>query len=125
MNKRILKTLEEYLGLIEDKIIIHDELDREYEIENIKKQIRYIESEIQKEKMRAYVSQLEAFKKHMADTFEKLMGDDCTSDSVDNFYRSDFEINWRGKTVTLANGAEVFQAIEAVIQTEIDDCEEI
>ena len=119
MNKNILKTLEAYL-LTNREFLTLDE------IADIEKQISYIKNEIQKEKMRAYVAQLESFKKHMADTFEKLMGgDDCTNESVDAFYRSDFEINWRGKTVTLANGAEVFQGLEEILWGEIDDCKEV
>jgi uncharacterized membrane-anchored protein len=55
--------------------------------------------------------------------FEVLM-DNGNDDTIDIFYQSEFEITFRGKKVTLANGAEVFQGIEELIQTEIDNEEE-
>ena len=73
--------------------------------------------------MNNYVKQLRDFQSYMNSCFEVLMhhGDDATTDI---FYSSDFEITFRGKKVTLANGADVFQAIEEIIETEIEDCEE-
>ena len=106
MKKEILKTVEAYLLTNRDFI-------SKSEIEGLKAQISHLKHEI-------YVEQLKAFKKHLGDTFENLMGDDCTNDSVNNFYTSEFKILWRGKIVTLANGAEVFQAIEEIVQTEIE-----
>lgn len=76
-------------------------------------------------KMRGYLAQLKAFQRHLNITFEVLMNDDCTNEDVTLFYNSDFEITFRGKTVTLANGAEVFQAIEEIVQNEIDEYEEM
>lgn len=73
--------------------------------------------------LKEYVNQLRKFQRHMEVTFEALMHDDADGDSVDHFYRSDFEIKWRGKTVTLGNGAEVFQGIEYIIAQEIDELE--
>ena len=75
------------------------------------------------EKQCAYLAQLRAFQNYLNACFEVLMdkGDETT---VDVFYNSPFEITFRGKKVTLANGAEVFQAIEEIIQTEIDNEEE-
>lgn len=74
--------------------------------------------------MNNYVKQLKEFQSYMNACFEVLMdhGDHTT---VDIFYNSPFEITFRGKTVTLENGAEVFQGIEGLIQTEIDDYEEV
>jgi uncharacterized membrane-anchored protein len=73
--------------------------------------------------MNNYLKQLKEFQSYMNACFEVLM-DNGDSDTVDIFYRSEFEITFRGKKVTLANGAEVFQGIEELIQTEIDNEEE-
>jgi uncharacterized membrane-anchored protein len=74
--------------------------------------------------MNDYVKQLKEFKNYMNACFDVLMEYGNNGD-IDSFYQSEFEITFRGKKVTLANGAEVFQAIEEIIQTEIDDCEEV
>ena len=71
-----------------------------------------------------YVKQLKEFQNYMTAVFEVLMNNDETAESVDMFYRSDFTITFRGKTVRLANGAEVFQGIEELINNEILDMEE-
>ena len=73
--------------------------------------------------MNNYVKQLKDFQSYLNSCFDVLMyhGD---NESVDMFYKSDFEITFRGKTVTIANGAEVFQAIEEIIATELEECEE-
>ena len=71
-----------------------------------------------------YLSQLKAFREYMNACFDVLMAYGDSSD-VDSFYRSEFEITFRGRKVTLANGADVFQAIEEIIQMEIDNEEEI
>lgn len=110
MNKEILKTIEAYLLTNKDFL-------SESEIRGLEKQIMHLEQAI-------YLDQLKAFKKHMGECFDTMMGDDCTNESVDAFYTSEFKIAWRGKTITLANGAEVFQGIEEIIQTEIDEYEE-
>lgn len=75
-------------------------------------------------RMRGYLAQLKAFQRHLNITFEVLMDEGCTDESVTLFYNSDFEITFRGKTVTLANGAEVFQAIEEIVNNEIEEYEE-
>ena len=107
MKKEILKTVEAYL-------LTNREFISESEITGLKAQITHLKHEI-------YVEQLKAFRKHLEDAFEELMSDDSTDASVDSFYNSEFKINWRGKTVTLGNGAEVFQGIEEIIQNEIDN----
>ena len=71
-----------------------------------------------------YVKQLKDFKFYMNACYEVLM-EYGNNDNISEFYGSDFEITFRGKKVALGNGAEVFQAIEAIIQTEIDECEEV
>lgn len=118
MKAEILKTLKAYMLTNSDFLTLD-------EIADIEKQIAYLKSEIRKEAHREYVSQLKAFSAFMGNTFEQYMGDDCTNETVDIFYNSAFKIEWRGKAVTLANGAEVFQGIEEIIQTEIDNEEEI
>jgi hypothetical protein len=74
--------------------------------------------------MNNYVKQLKEFQTYLTVCFDVMMGDDCTDDTVDIFYNSDFEITFRGKKVTLANGASVFQMIEELIATEIEENEE-
>ena len=109
MNKEILKTVEAYLLTNKDFL-------SEGEIAGLEKQIMHLKQAI-------YVEQLKTFQKHMSECFNTMMGDDCTNESVDDFYTSEFKIAWRGKTVTLANGADVFQGIEEILQIEIDECE--
>jgi hypothetical protein len=77
------------------------------------------------QKQCAYLAQLRAFQDHLNACFEVLMNTGATNETIDIFYNSDFEITFRGKKVSLANGADVFQAIEEIIQCEIDDCEEV
>jgi hypothetical protein len=77
----------------------------------------------EKKMNKQYLSQLKAFREYMGACFDVLMAYGDHGD-VDSFYRSEFEITFRGKSVTLANGADVFQAIEEIIQTEIDNEEE-
>lgn len=77
------------------------------------------------EKECAYLAQLRAFQDHLNACFDVLMNTGATDETVDIFYHSEFEITFRGKKVTLYNGATVFQAIEEIIQTEIDENEEI
>jgi len=74
--------------------------------------------------MNNYVKQLKEFKNYMNACFTVLM-DYGSDDNMSDFYGSDFEITFRGKKVTLGNGATVFQAIEEIIQTEIDEMEEM
>lgn len=70
--------------------------------------------------MNDYVKQLKEFKEYMNACFTVLMeyGDEF---DVEEFYNTEFKITFRGKTVKLANGASVFQAIEEIVQTEIDE----
>lgn len=70
-----------------------------------------------------YVWQLKIFKEHMLDAFDAFMGTD-SDDEMNDFYDSEFTITFRGKTVILGNSAEVFQAIETLINNEIDEWEE-
>lgn len=74
--------------------------------------------------LKEYANQLKSFKKYMDINFNVLM-ENGNSTSVDLFYNSDFEIKWRGKTVTLSNGADVFQGIEELIDQELYEIEEI
>ena len=71
-----------------------------------------------------YLKQLKEFKEYMEACYTVLMeyGD---NNNISEFYGSDFEISFRGKKVSLGNGATVFQAIEEIIATEIDECEEV
>lgn len=118
MNEKILKTLNSYL-------LTNAEFFSAADVADIEEQISFVTREIQKERNKKYVSQLKAFSAFMGNTFEQYMGDDCTDETVDIFYNSAFKIEWRGRTVILCNGAEVFQGIEELIQAEIDNEEEI
>ncbi len=118
MKKQILETLKLHLQQLQD----WDDLEEVWrDIESTKNQIAYLESEIRKEEQSEYEKQLQAFQDHMSNSFDVLMGEGCTNESCDIFYKSNFEISFRGKTVTLYNGADVFQAIEEIIQCELED----
>ena len=71
-----------------------------------------------------YLEQLKEFRGHLNACFDVLM---YTGSGNENeiFYNTPFEISFHGKTVTLANGSDVFQGIEELIQLEIDNEEEI
>ena len=73
--------------------------------------------------MNNYVKELKEFKAYMNACFTVLMeyGDEF---STNEFYNEEFKIVFRGKMEKRANGAEVFQAIEEIIDHEIYDCEE-
>lgn len=118
MKAEILKTLQ-------DKMITDAEFMSEEEKLNLSKQIDFVLDEIRKEKRSKYLRQLREFKHHMQACFEVLMDTGATDETIDIFYNSPFEITFRGQTVELANGAEVYNAIEELIQTEIDNEEEI
>ena len=70
----------------------------------------------------SYTKNLERFREYMNACYMVLMeyGDDA--DNCD-FYNSPFEIKFRGMSVKLENGADVFQAIEEILQREIDENE--
>lgn len=70
-----------------------------------------------------YTEQLKEFKNYMNACFDVLMDTGADNESIDLFYKSDFEITFRGKKVIIGNGADVFQAIEEIIQNEIDENE--
>ena len=74
--------------------------------------------------MSNYVKQLKDFQSYLNACFEVLM-DHGNKETTEIFYQSEFEITFRGKKVALANGAQVFQAIEEIIATEIEESEEI
>lgn len=73
----------------------------------------------------AYLQQLKQFKKHMLDSFDNATGDGCTTESVNDFFDSTFEITFRGKTINIPVCAEVFGAIEEIITFEIEEMGEI
>ena len=70
-----------------------------------------------------YVKQLKDFQSYLNACFEVLM-DHGDKETTDIFYHSEFEITFRGKKVTLYNSATVFQAIEEIVATEIEESEE-
>lgn len=71
-----------------------------------------------------YLTQLKNFNAYLEKCFTVLM-EYGNEDDTNSFYNSDFIIEFRGKKVTLANGADVFQAIEGIINNEIDENEEV
>ena len=118
MKEKILATLKEALYLCDNEPELAEE------ITSLKEQIDYMQREIWRERNAKYVAQLEEFEKHMHSCFEILMGDESTDGTVENFYTSEFEIHWRGRSVKLYNGAEVFQGIEEIVQNEIKEYKE-
>lgn len=86
-----------------------------------RKRIEELERELQRLKR---VEQLETFLNHMSNTFNDLMGDDCTDETCTRFYNMQFTISFNGKSIILENGAETFQEIESTIQRELDELTE-
>lgn len=74
--------------------------------------------------MNNYIKQLKSFQNYLHACFDVLMEHGDKND-VDSFYNSEFTIEFRGRKVTVANGADVFQGIEEIISKEIDDNEEV
>lgn len=74
-------------------------------------------------KLNDYVDQLKAFKNHLNNEVDAIYKDPSDKKLFD-FYNSYFEITFRGKTVKLGNGAEIFDAIEDLINYEISEWEE-
>lgn len=83
--------------------------------------IKELERELRRLKR---VEQLETFLNHMSNTFNDLMGDDCTNETCTDFYNMPFTISFNGKSIRLDNGAETFQEIESTIQRELDEITE-
>lgn len=68
-----------------------------------------------------YLKQLKEFRSFMNACFEVFMCEGATDETRDIFYNSEFEITFRGKTVTLYNGADVFTGIEDLLTREIEE----
>lgn len=120
MKKQIVRTLEAHLNNL------YDRPDRDSvrdEIRNTEEQIIYLYDEIRKEANAEYIRKLRDFREHMTTSYDVLMGDYGDDKTCETFYTSTFAITWRGKTVELENGATVFQGIEELIDTEIDENE--
>lgn len=122
MKKEILKTLKLHLGNLYQWENDDDVRD---DIISLKAQIEYLEEEIRIDAHRDYVARMKEFRKHMSDTYYVLMDDDATDESCTEFYQSQFQITWRGKTITLDNSATVFQNIDDLLEIEIDENEVI
>ena len=118
MKKQILKTLETHLQNLYEWDHEEEVLD---DIRDTKAQIEYMKEEIIKDEISKYEKQLQEFKEFMYDTFDKLLGDNGDDKTCDDFYSSAWEITWRGKTVKIENGAEVFNGIEDIIDTELEN----
>ena len=73
--------------------------------------------------MNEYTKQLKDFKAYLDACFLVLMEKGDGNDNQ-SFYDSEFEITFRGKTVTLYNSADVYTSIEELIQNEILECGE-
>lgn len=72
-----------------------------------------------------YLEQLEAFKNHMLEEFYNATGDNCSPDEVSEFFNSTFKISFRGKQIDIPVCAEVFGAIEEIINFEIEEMKEL
>jgi glutamine synthetase adenylyltransferase len=125
MKNQILKSLKEYRENQLQWLAEQYDEDTKRLTDALDAQITYLEKEIREEAWAAYVGQLKAFKKHMLDSFDELMNENCTDESCTEFYNSDFTITFRDKTVTIHNSAESFQTIEEVLDAEIDNYEEV
>lgn len=68
-----------------------------------------------------YLEQLKDFQTFMNACFKVFMCEGATDETREIFYRSDFEITFRGKTVTLYNSADVFTGIEELLTSEIEE----
>jgi hypothetical protein len=75
------------------------------------------------EALKQYVKQLREFKDHLNKAVNEGLGADDNEVTM-AFLESDFTISFMGKSVTLGNGAEVFQSIEELINYEIEEWEE-
>lgn len=91
------------------------------EITTTAERIRKLEQELLRLKR---IEELETFLNHMRNTFDVLMGNGCTDESVNTFYNMQFTITFNNKTITIDNGADTFQEIEYTIQREIDELNE-
>ena len=74
--------------------------------------------------MTNYEKQLLQFKQHLDSCFTVLLGETETAATNEIFHNAEFTIVFMGKTVTLCNTHENFQAIEKIIDNELLDLEE-
>lgn len=114
-----------YVGTRQNRVFLEDETDfQKYAGTHFIKGIDSIKK-IRKDAVTEYTKELKAFREHMLHSMDVLMGDACTDETINAFYNSKFEITWRGKTISLCNGADVFQGIESILENEIDENEEV
>ena len=71
--------------------------------------------------MEQYTGQLKEFKEYMLKVYDVLAHENTDRESIELFYNSDFKIEFRGKTVTLHNGADAFNSIIEILEKEIDE----
>lgn len=62
--------------------------------------------------------EIKAFMDHMDASFPDA---DATADEMDDFYCSMFTIGFRGKTIEIVNGADIFQGIYDVLKVQYED----
>ena len=103
------------IGELEQRVILNEPQ------QTTREQIEELENKLRKLKR---IDELESFLNHMQTTFNNLMGDDCTSETVDRFYNMPFTISFNGKTIRIDNGADAFQEIESTIERELDEITE-
>lgn len=91
------------------------------QVNDIQNKIKDLEQELLRLRR---LEELQEFKEHMTNTFNVLMGDGCTDETVTTFYNMPFTITFNGKTIQIDNGADTFQEIEYTILREIGELEE-
>lgn len=70
------------------------------------------------------IEELEEFKEYMNNCYDVLMGDGATDESVNVFYTSDFTITFRGKSISISNGADIYTAIGDIVDFELEELKE-
>ena len=75
------------------------------------------EKEVENLKIQIQQAQVREFYWHMTNALDR-----CDTEAEwEQFYESDFTITFQGKTVTLYNGAQIFQDIQSALECYMDE----
>lgn len=114
-----LEVLRQAVEIIKSKLMIDREVMEEEDIDKMQKNIRDLNCMISKRQRELYIEQLKDFKDHMDASLNGMFTD--IQEQIDEFYSLKFEVTFNSKTVTLVNGADVFNAIYSCIEDEINE----
>ena len=114
-----LEVLRQAVETIKSKLMIDREVMEEKDIDKMQKNIRDLNCMISKRQRELYLEQLKDFKDHMDASLNSMRSD--IQEKIDEFYSLKFEVTFNNKTVTLVNGADVFNAIYSCIEDEITE----